>query len=118
MELSERVRNAIRNEGPRTNNADALADEVAQLEAENETLKRIIEEMEETAWCGHASLYCGAPKQIKKLKAENVRLRDATEKWLDCAVYDEGSHTWTVFEKNDEYHKLYTVLKDVDDETK
>ena len=32
MKLSERVRNAIANEGPRTNNADALAAEVRDLE--------------------------------------------------------------------------------------
>lgn len=36
MKLSDRVRNAIANEGPRTNNADALAAEVAELEAELE----------------------------------------------------------------------------------
>lgn len=40
--LNERIYNAIANEGPRTNNARALADEVAEFESENAELKKFL----------------------------------------------------------------------------
>ena len=45
-----------------------------------------------------------------QLEAQNAALLKAARAWLDCAVYDENTHTWTVLEKADEYHDLYTAI--------
>ena len=71
---------------------------------------------------------CRDPDCNKRLKVSDVeamlnehaklkRVRDAAQKWHDCAVYDEGNDTWTVFEKDDEYHKLYVALADTQEKT-
>ena len=49
-------------------------------------------------------------KDNARLIAAAPELLEAASAWIDCAVYDEDTHTWTVFEKNDEYHDLCSAI--------
>ena len=72
--------------------------------------------------------YCGIEKATSghkegclwvyliQLEAENAELKREAKAWLDCAVYDDDSHAWVVFEKDDEYHTLYALLTEQEDE--
>ena len=94
--------------------------EVAQLEEKNEELEtRLMSENEHELSDDIRAVGAGAKDRrlalsladrVRVLENEHAALKREAKAWLDCAVYDEDSHAWAVFEKNDEYHTLYTLL--------
>ncbi len=60
---------------------------------------------------GYVILSDGEYETIVQERKLLLRVVRAAEKWQDCAVYDEDANTWTVFEKDDEYHKLFEALE-------
>ena len=54
--------------------------------------------------------------KVEQLETAHAALKQAAKEWVDCAIYDEDAGVWTVTEKNDEYHKLFILLGDTQEQ--